>query len=139
MGHLRTVLMVDDDDDDRMLFNLAISTIDPRIKSIQLESCKYTLGWIREQEQLPEIVFLDLNIPVMGGFDCLEIIRNTDEWRDIPVIIYSTSSHSSDIEKAFALGASGFLKKPDDFELMCACLRRILSHDFNNDEYPVII
>jgi CheY-like chemotaxis protein len=61
---------------------------------------------------MPMVIFLDLNMPKMDGRECLKEIKNNDRLKDIPVVIYTTSSHLRDIEETRNLGAKGFISKP---------------------------
>lgn len=61
----------------------------------------------------PEVIFLDINMPVLNGFDVLEKIKNLEEFSDVPIFFMLTSSHDvSDKEKALNGGAKQFITKP---------------------------
>ena len=67
----------------------------------------------RNQKPMPELVLLDINMPRKNGFDVLEIVRNSKELKEVPVIMMFTSSDSEvDKEKARALQANAFMSKP---------------------------
>jgi CheY-like chemotaxis protein len=105
-------LLIDDDTDDQEIFSMA------------LESCAYTVelatagNGIEALEKvdpasgyIPDIIFLDLNMPLMSGKECLEKMRKMDHLQQVPVIIYSTSSIEQDQEDTRLLGAQDFLVK----------------------------
>ncbi len=65
---------------------------------------------------LPDIIFLDINMPMMTGWECLTKLKGEEAYSPIPVIMYSTSTAKSDIDKSFELGASLFISKPENFQ-----------------------
>ena len=70
----------------------------------------------RRLKTMPSLVLLDLMIPKVSGFEVLELIRANKHTRYIPVVVFSSSSVDSDIEKAYSLGANSYLVKPIDFK-----------------------
>ena len=74
----------------------------------------------------PDFIFLDINLPKMDGFECLEEIKKDAGLKDIPVIIYTTSKSKKDYEKSQLLGAAGFLSKPSLFQEFKNELKSIL-------------
>jgi CheY-like chemotaxis protein len=66
-------------------------------------------------------------MPIMNGFECLAILKNETRFKDIPVIIFSTSKSPQDIERTKELGASLFFTKPSDFKILCKKLDEIVN------------
>ncbi len=66
------------------------------------------------RNMLPDLIILDLKMPDLGGFEFLEVLRENDDWMDIPVVILSAVSDSDSIKKAMELGATDYLTKPLD-------------------------
>lgn len=109
--------MVDDDVDDRELFLEALNEIDGNFKCHTAPNGEEALKLLSENlPQLPDYIFLDLNMPRLNGKQCLIEIKKRKEFSEVPVIIYSTSSAPKDIEETTRLGASHFLTKPSSFE-----------------------
>jgi CheY-like chemotaxis protein len=75
---------------------------------------------------LPEIVFLDLNMPIKNGMQCLHEIRNHPKLNDLLVAIYSTSSSETDIEATFVNGANIYINKPNSFGELKQAIERVL-------------
>ena len=73
----------------------------------------------------PDIIFLDINMPIMDGWECLKKLKSDSSYHDIPVIMYSTSSAKRDIDMAYNLGARLFMTKPEDFRELTAVLGTI--------------
>lgn len=109
-------MLVDDDEYDQMIFAHIINEIDTNINCKCFGNALNSLQTLQTNNaDKPACIFLDLNLPLMHGFEFLEIIKTSKELNDIPVIIYSTSSREADKIKAKELGASNFLSKPNSF------------------------
>jgi DNA-binding response OmpR family regulator len=65
--------------------------------------------------ELPVLIFLDLNMPLKNGFDCLKEIKKDDKLKSLPVIIYSTSGEEEVIKLVYKAGALFYIQKPDNF------------------------
>ena len=109
---MKTVFLIDDDEDDREIFGEALDSLDYKVKFEQ------AINGLDAFEKLstpgfdnPDIIFLDLNMPKMNGREFLLKIKQYHEFKDIPVIIYSTSSNSRDIEYTMNNKAAGFITK----------------------------
>ncbi|MBX2906367.1 MAG: response regulator [Taibaiella sp.] len=130
--NFKQFLLVDDDRDDRELFCEALEDLDKEI------SCHTAAGADEAMELLaalqpgkPDVIFMDINMPLVSGWECLTLLKKHDLYRDIPVIIYSTSSHTRDIEIAKNLGAYRFITKPHDYKLLLRVLTELLTADHN--------
>ncbi len=78
-----------------------------------------------DSKNLPQLILLDLNMPKKGGLEVLEEIKNDETFRKIPIVIFSTSNAHDDIEKAYELGASCFVSKPNNLSEWCDKIERI--------------
>lgn len=107
-----TCLVVDDDDDDKEIFSLALNEADPDIQCVMASDGLEALALLSQNDFLPDYIFLDLNMPLMSGKECLAEIRKRPDLLHIPIIIFSTSSSQRDILDTQALGASSFITKP---------------------------
>ena len=112
---VRSILIIDDDKDDIENFVDAIAAIDEKIACKTCYNCKDGLLLLKKIIPPPSFVFLDLNLPKMNGFECLAEIKKSATLKNIPVIIYTTSKSSNDMEHSRSLGAAGFLTKPPLF------------------------
>ena len=125
-----SVLLVDDDQDDRSLFQDALERINIPVSFKEASGCNEALEKLKEMEELlPDIIFIDLNMPDIDGFKCIEGIKKVALWKNIPIIVYSTSSSSSHIKQAEMMGVTGYLKKPNQFKEFCTKLEGILAMD----------
>jgi len=131
MSKPKTFFIVDDDVDDQEIFVSAVQEIDKSIKCITSSDCEEALRILKtELTQLPDYIFLDLNMPRINGRQCLAELKKEVKLRHIPVIIYSTSSLKKDIEETARLGADHFLIKPNKFDELCSAINFVLSVDW---------
>jgi CheY-like chemotaxis protein len=122
------ILLADDDEDDRMFFKDAFYELKMDTNVQTVNNGKELLEYMGDQTiLLPNIVFLDLNMPIMNGVECLKEIRKNPRCIDIVIAIYSTSSSEQDIENTFVLGANIYIKKPNDFPTLKKVLSEVVS------------
>lgn len=107
-----TFFLIDDDEDDRELFELALNDVGADVRFMSASGCQEALRLITSSGELPNYIFLDLNMPGMNGKDCLCYLKQRDDLRHVPVIIFSTSGDPLDIQATKAMGAVGFITKP---------------------------
>jgi CheY-like chemotaxis protein len=121
---MQRIYLIDDDMDDVELFRDALEEVDPSV-SLQYanDGHEAVRSLTERRDALPDLVFLDISMPVFGGLQCLASFKKDEQLRDLPVIMYSTSSQELEINMARELGALAFVTKPNDFRL----LKRILS------------
>lgn len=112
--NIQYILMIDDDEDDQMLFQQALTEIN---KSVTFNTAVNGYDALKKLEGLPppDIIFLDLNMPIMNGFECLAALKKEKRYEHIPVVIFTTANDAGTIEQTRRLGASAFFHKPIDF------------------------
>jgi CheY-like chemotaxis protein len=121
------ILIADDDHEDCELFSEAINEIDPTIKCWIARDGRQALQFLNKELVLPpDYIFLDINMPLMNGRDTLIEIKKNTRLRDIPVIMYSTTSDTREIQGYYKLGAYDFLIKPSNFNKLIEALTSII-------------
>jgi CheY-like chemotaxis protein len=122
------ILLADDDEDDRLFFKEALQEIKVKTKVTLVNDGMQLMNYLNQPGiPLPNVVFLDLNMPLKNGMDCLIEIRKNNKLRDLAVAIYSTSSSDEYIEEAFVRGANIYIKKPDDFAVLKVILEQVIN------------
>lgn len=122
------ILLADDDEDDRLIFKDAINEVKVKTKVTIVNDGVQLMEYLHETEdELPQIVFLDLNMPRKGGIECLKEIRNDPRLKDLSIAIYSTSASEQDIEDTFIKGANIYIKKPNDFNTLVKVLGEVIT------------
>ncbi len=138
MAEYKRILLIEDDMDDQLFFKMAIADIDPKADCLTAQHGADGYKKLMSMQEPPDIIFLDLNMPVMNGFEFLKRIREESTLIDLPVIIFSTSNDESDITHCQKLGASGYLQKPNDNEDLVDKLKEILSVDFGKPQHHFV-
>jgi CheY-like chemotaxis protein len=122
------ILIADDDEDDRTFFCEAMAELKMNNKLTLFNDGKDLIDYLSDPEIImPHILFLDLNMPYMSGFECLKLIRSNNRFKDVSIAIYSTSSSEKDIEETFIEGANIYIKKPDDFTKLKKVIKEVLN------------
>lgn len=119
------VFIADDDPEDIDFFKLALQEIAEDVKLTVAKNGLELLDFLKVV--IPDIIFLDINMPAMNGLDCLAKIRKQQSLDMVPVIIYSTSASKADIYKSYILGANRFIKKPVYFDAIKKQLAQTLA------------
>lgn len=122
---IQHILLIDDDSDDQVFFTEVVAEIDPDIVCGVADNGLEGFDKLREGF-LPDIIFLDLNMPFMNGFDFLETFRREPVWADIPVVIFTTSSYQPDKDRADELQARAFLTKPNTVQDLRRALEALI-------------
>jgi CheY-like chemotaxis protein len=113
-------LLADDDADDADIFCEALNVVAPLMEFHTVENGLELFELLAKDR--PDIIFLDINMPVMDGWDCLRKLKANAEYRSIPAVMYSTSSAKKDVDMAYSLGAALFLTKPESFSRLSKIL-----------------
>jgi CheY-like chemotaxis protein len=125
----RIVLCVDDDPDDRELIRNAIFKVDPSYSVVYTTNGKEALHYLADalETELPCLVILDLNMPVMDGKQVLAEIKKNLKLNDIPIVVFSTTSHPADLNFCQKYGVE-LVTKPDNFAQITTEVERLLQH-----------
>lgn len=124
------VLLADDDADDRMIFEEAIQELNLPVVVTTIKDGHELMHYLtRSGIILPQILFLDLNMPLKNGFQCLQEIRSLKAFHEIYMVIYSTTARPADIQMAYDHGASLFIQKPNSYNDLKNLLLKILTSD----------
>jgi CheY-like chemotaxis protein len=122
------IILADDDEDDRNFFNDAINDLKISNKLTIFNNGKDLMDYLEHPDtKLPDILFLDLNMPCKTGNECLKDIRSNPRFKDVSIAIYSTSSSEKDIEETFVGGANIYIKKPNDFSKLKKVLQEVVN------------
>ena len=122
---IMTILYVDVYFEEREIFSEALASIDPTIKFMGAYSGPNALSKLQDGK-LPDLIILDINMPLMNGFEFLQSIKQIPHLASIPVILYSTSASERDINKGLTLGATTYIVKPNNLNTLKENLGRIL-------------
>jgi len=126
--------LIDDDLDDQEIFFMALQQFDGAIR------CDFANDGAKAIEQLkadelnvPDCIFIDMNMPRMDGIDCLEQIKKMDHLRDIPVCMFSTSADPTLVARTKVLGAVEFIVKPADISVLSEMIGQFFKLNVRGD------
>ncbi len=131
MSNTLLCLLIDDDQDDQEIFTLALEESGLNMRCTTCNNAIDALKRLKKDTTfLPDYIFLDLNMPRINGIQLLTEIKKISHLENIPVAIYSTSSHPSDKEATLKLGASAFITKPSDIKELSYLLKYFFQTHF---------
>ena len=123
------IYLADDDNEDRMLFKEALDELDMNVTIEDFDNGVTLMEHLLMNEKpLPDAIYLDLNMPLMNGEECLNDIRNEPELSQIPIIIFSTYIDEIMAERLQENGANWYLMKPNTFGKLKNLLRKSLNY-----------
>ena len=118
---MKTIWIVDDDEEMTRAIRLMLQLLDCETKSFfNARSAAKTLL----AGEKPDLLLLDINMPEVSGLDLLEFVRRRGTWNDLPIVMLSTEAADVTVDKAMALGADDYVRKPVMLEELEAALRR---------------
>mgnify|MGYP003671589081 CR=1 FL=1 len=132
MSPTTTIFLADDDIDDCVLFEDALSEICAKSKLIIAKNGIELIHLLESiEDPIPDVIFLDLNMPKKNGFECLAEIRENSGWKHIPIVIFSTSCTDDMLQKVYQCGANFFIKKPGSFPILKQSIEQILTTNWD--------
>lgn len=136
-----TILVAEDSSDDRLLIEHAWQSV-AKVKIHFAKDGTEVMDYLSQQDQasnrlpLPRLILLDLNMPKKNGFEVLQELRAKPNWQQIPVIVLTTSTNSSDIARSYRLGANSYVTKPDTFEELINLVKQLHQYWFRTVRLP---
>lgn len=128
MTLITTVLIVDDDVEDQELLMEAIKEVDESVNCLCAKNGEEALELLHTfLHKLPQLIFLDLNMPRMNGKMLLSKLKQLEALKEIPIVIYTTSKSPTDMDETQKLGAMQFVTKPTSFEAIVQMAEKILN------------
>ena len=137
MNKKQIILIVDDDSDDREILRDAFMAQHKEHREyVFIETGDQLLEYLANandnNDELPSLIMLDLNMPGKDGREALKEIKGSERWRSIPTIVFTTSGSQKDKETSYHLGANSFITKPDTFNKLVElvnCITQIWLQD----------
>ncbi len=133
---MKTIFMIEDNEDHALLIRKSIEdencTVVHYPDGLQVLKACQTI----ERDSKPDLIFLDLKLPGMDGFEVLQNLKNIKGFNQIPVVMLTTSCRRQEVEKAYQMGASGYIVKSEDFGTLVEKLRQAKEYWFHTVELP---
>lgn len=118
------ILWAEDSAQDQHLVRAALDELKRRPKVAFVEDGVALLEIVAAAR--PRLVVLDLQMPRLGGLEVLQRLRQSPKLRDLPVVIFTSSSHPRDVEECRRLGVADYVSKPMEFDDFCSAVDRVL-------------
>ena len=120
--------LIDNDPDDQEIFGMALRDVDDKISCIVAENGVSALKQLKaDQSYIPSLIFIDMNMPLMDGKQCLKEIKKLEWMSEVPIYLYSTSCDPHAIDEVKCLGATDFLVKPSAYQQLVQLLSTLLT------------
>jgi CheY-like chemotaxis protein len=129
---ISSVVFAEDDEDDQLYFREVFREIDPAIQVVFVRDGNQLLQLLKNF--LPDLLFLDLEMPHKNGLECLVELRKDIAYDHLPVVIFSSTMRPANIQTAYEMGAHLFLHKSSTYSDYSHCLRQILLLDWTDPE-----
>ena len=138
------ILLADDDMDDCNFFKNALAALHIKTQLTTVNDGEQLMNYLSEQDaDLPDVLFLDLNMPRKNGFECLTAMKEHVVLRNLPVVVLSTLSAKDKIDKIFKIGGHVYVHKPSDFgqlkQVIQNALPIALDHIFSKSPLKYIL
>ncbi len=129
------IFLVEDNEDFSFLIEKAIDHIDKDLSLKVVDNGFSALEVLKHYDQegtRPRIILLDLNLPGLSGLDLLREIKEIDFFKQVPIILFTTSDNPKDVRTATEYGANAYVTKPHGYVALIDCLRSLFNFWFNH-------
>lgn len=129
---IEKILLIDDDEDDCMVFKMAVAEAKNGTIFLYRNSCDDIISVL--QEEKPNLIFLDINLPRINGIEGLQLIREANKELSIPVVMYSSSELPRDLMESYLHGAALYFRKPNNITTLVESLKSIFEMDWHHPD-----
>lgn len=122
------ILLIEDDVIEVMKLNRAVSSLGLNHKIIEANNGEEALELLKEKDNIPDIILLDLNMPKINGIEFLSILKKDTTLKYVPTIILTTSSNQRDLVACYEIGIAGYVLKPLKYEEYVFKIEKLLGY-----------
>lgn len=138
------ILLADDDLDDFNFFKNALDALPQESEFETVNDGEQLMNYLSENaENLPDILFLDINMPRKNGLECLAEIKKNDFLKDLPIVVFSSSKSNDIVKLVFKLGSHVYATKPNDIgqlkQIILNSLPIAIEHTFSKGALKYIL
>ncbi|MCY7352239.1 MAG: response regulator [Cytophagaceae bacterium] len=130
------ILIVEDDEDDRYLIQDAFAEAQLSCNFVFAVDGADALAYLKKAVEPPALMLLDINMPKLNGFEVLQKLRQDPVWKALPVVMFSTSTETSTITRAYQSGVNSYVLKPQTFTGLVTLLSQICNYWFDTVRIP---
>ncbi|MGJ0489773.1 response regulator [Methylobacter sp.] len=129
MNSIQPILLVEDDQVDIMTVKRGLKKLGVVNKLITVNNGEEALHYLENSEDvLPCMILLDINMPKMNGHECLKQLKNHPAFKNIPVVMLTSSLEQQDVNQSFELGISGYILKPVEYDQFIDAIQVLRSY-----------
>lgn len=136
MNAINNIFLAEDDLDDSYLFQEALKEVNKFALLTVADNGEELTSKLQTSSHAPQLIFLDLNMPIKNGFDCLDEIRSSRVYGNTPVVVLSTSGSDYSVNTSYQKGADLYIQKPDNYKDLKKAIDLCLARDWNNCQRP---
>lgn len=122
------ILLIEDDQIETLKFERILNTFSQKHEQQNASNGEMAIELLNNQKELPNIIFLDLNMPKMNGLEFLNILKNDERLYHIPVVVLTTSNNYNDIIESYREGIAGYIMKPLKYDAYKSQLKIIIDY-----------
>tara|TARA_B100000768_G_C10976122_1_gene247802 strand:+ start:97 stop:510 length:414 start_codon:yes stop_codon:yes gene_type:complete len=122
------VLLIEDNIIELMKMKRTVSFLKLEHQIIEAKNAEIALEILEDKNPLPDLILLDLNMPKISGIEFLSILKNREEFSNIPTVILTTSNNQKDLEECYRIGISGYILKPLKYDEYISKIEKVLSY-----------
>lgn len=138
---MRRIVIVEDNPADAKTLRVALARRDPAIETIVIEDGVRAMEYFSdaptsENRVAPDLIVLDLNLPIVSGFEVLEFLKSDPQLRKLPVVVLSGSSDQDEIERCYTAGANSYFCKPTGIQQVFDMASELVTYWFETAKLP---
>ncbi|MEP2936109.1 MAG: response regulator [Gilvibacter sp.] len=122
------ILLIEDDKIETMKLERAMSTLAYEHEVVTAQNGEIALDYLKETDQLPSIIFLDLNMPKINGIEFLKLLKKDDRLRYLPTVILTTSDNRKDVLECYKTGVAGYILKPLKYDAYVSKIEKVVNY-----------
>ncbi len=122
------ILLIEDDMIETMKLQRTVSKLQLKHNIVEAKNGEEALNTLKEATPLPDIILLDLNMPLMSGIEFLKILKADDKLRYLPTVVLTTSENRADLLECYKIGIAGYIIKPLRYEDYESKLHKVLDY-----------
>ncbi len=122
------ILLIEDNIIEIMKMKRIVSFSEFKHNIVEANNGEEALNILENKNNLPDLIFLDLNMPKINGIEFLSILKGSNDLKQIPTVILTTSDNQKDLEECYKIGISGYILKPLKYEDYVEKIEIVLSY-----------
>src|SRR5947209_917696 len=125
-----SLLLAEDNLEHCFFFKKALQQVGPKIQYSEVNDGDALMQLL--ENFIPDLLFLDLNMPCKNGAECIKEIRENRAYDSLPIVVFTISTQENAVQAAYGFGANLFFVKPTNYVALISSLKTILSMDWSD-------